>query len=77
MQGTFAVFTLICSMSIPHAECDIDTAQDVIQGPKVNSEMACTLAGQSQLAGTAITPRPGEEYMKIMCKRGWGKDNGG
>ncbi len=29
----------------------------------------CGFFGQATIAGTAIAPRPGEEYSKIVCVR--------
>jgi hypothetical protein len=56
-------------MSLDRAACQPDTAVDVVQGPKVQNEMMCGLMGQTTLATTAVAPRPGEEYVKIMCTR--------
>jgi hypothetical protein len=65
----FTIVILICSMAVDHAACQPDTAVDVVQGPKVDSVNACGFLGQATIASTAITPRPGEEYMKIVCQR--------
>jgi hypothetical protein len=35
----------------------------------VDSERMCGFMGQATIASTAITPRAGEEYMKIVCRR--------
>jgi hypothetical protein len=64
----FTIVILICSMALDHAACQPDTAVDVVQGPKVESERMCGFMGQATIATTAITPRPGEEYMKIVCQ---------
>lgn len=64
----FTILILVCSMSLSHAACQPETAVDVVQGPKVASEMQCGLVGQTTLAGTAIAPRPGLEYVKIVCR---------
>jgi hypothetical protein len=66
----FAILILVCSMSLDHAACQPDTALNVVQGPKVSNEMMCGLFGQTMLATTAVKPRPGEEYLKIVCTRG-------
>lgn len=66
---TFSIVILVCSMSLSHADCQPWNAVDVVQGPKVKSELMCGLFGQTQLAQTAIAPRPGEEYVKILCSR--------
>ncbi len=65
----FTIVILICAMGVDRAACQPDTALDVVQGPKVQNEMQCGFLGQAVLAGTAITPRPGEEYMKVVCAR--------
>jgi len=65
----FTVVILICSMAIDHAACQPDTAVDVVQGPKVDSVRMCGFMGQATIASTAIAPRAGEEYMKILCQR--------
>ena len=66
---TFTILILVCSMSMDHAACQPDTALDVVQGPKVENQLMCGMLGQTTLAATAIAPRPGEEYLKIMCTR--------
>jgi hypothetical protein len=66
---TFTILILVCAMSVDHEACQPDTAVDVVQGPKVTNELMCGLLGQTTLAGTALAPRPGEEYMKIVCTR--------
>jgi hypothetical protein len=65
----FTIVILICAMAVDHAACQPDTAVDVVQGPKVANERECGFFGQTTVAGTAIAPRPGEEYMKIVCQR--------
>ena len=68
-MNSFLILILVCATSVDHAACQPDTAIDVVQGPKVASEMMCGLVGQTTLATTAVAPRPGEEYVKIVCKR--------
>ncbi len=64
----FTILILVCSMAIDHAACQRDTAVDVVQGPKVANELQCaTYAPQMTLAGTPLAPRPGLEYVKIVC----------
>lgn len=65
----FTIVILICAMSVDHAACQLDTAVDVIQGPKVANETQCGFMGQATVASTAVAPRAGEEYMKIVCQR--------
>ncbi len=65
----FTIVILICSMAIEHSACQPNTAIDVVQGPKVENERMCAFYGQTTVAGTAIVPREGQEYMKVMCTR--------
>lgn len=66
----FTILILVCSMAIDHAACQPNNALDVVQGPKVRSASQCGLLGQATLAanGAALAPRPGHEYMKIVCR---------
>jgi hypothetical protein len=68
-MGLFTIMILICSINIDSAACQPDTAIDIVQGPKVKNELMCGLMGQTTVAGTAIAPRDGKEYMKIVCSR--------
>jgi hypothetical protein len=49
--------------------CTPETAIDVTQGPRVANELMCGKLGQAVLAGTALAPRDGAEYVKISCVR--------
>lgn len=66
----FTVLILICSMALDHAACQPKTALDKIEVPAAN-ELQCGLKGQAALAanGAALAPRPGLEYVKIVCQR--------
>ena len=68
----FTILILVCSMALDHAACQPQTAIDVIHGPKVANENESGKIGQTTLAGNgaALAPRPGLEYLKIMCSRG-------
>ena len=66
-MSAYTVVILICSLNIGHAECQPDTAIDVMRGPRTESAMMCMMAGQALVAQTALAPREGEEYVKIMC----------
>ena len=68
-MNPFAVLILICSANLRHSECQLNTALDVIRGPAVANELMCGLMGQSTIAATAISPREGQEYVKILCLR--------
>ncbi|MBY6243152.1 hypothetical protein [Methylosinus sp. Sm6] len=65
----YSIMILICSLSVAPSDCRPETAIDVVQGPKVSNIQQCGLMGQSTIAGVAIAPRDGEEYMKIVCRR--------
>ncbi|MGO4724668.1 MULTISPECIES: hypothetical protein [unclassified Inquilinus] len=60
---------LVCATSLSPADCEIDTAIDVIQGPATASPSACAFQGQAQVADTALPIRPGETYLKVRCIR--------
>lgn len=62
-----SILILICSLTTPRAACQIETALDVIQGPRVESEVMCGLHGQALAAETEL--RREGEYVKIMCRR--------
>jgi len=66
----FTVLILVCSMALDHAACQPDTATDKIIAGKVSSEIQCGVVGQAALAanGAALAPRPGLEYVKIVCR---------
>jgi hypothetical protein len=65
----YSVLILICSLSVSPSECRPETAIDVVQGPKVQNQFQCGFLGQATIARTAIAPREGQEYMKIVCRR--------
>ena len=61
------VLILICSANISAAECQLETASDVINGPKVASVMECGLHGQTLLAQGGLLKRADGDYAKIKC----------
>jgi hypothetical protein len=63
------IVILVCALATARADCTPETAIDVTQGPRVESELMCGKLGQAVLAGTAIAPREGIEYVKISCVR--------
>jgi hypothetical protein len=66
----FTVLILICSINLAPAECQPETAADVIRGPEAASEEMCGLHGQAYLAEIALGTRHREnEYVKIKCTR--------
>jgi hypothetical protein len=74
-MNPIAVVILICSASLGRPDCQMNTALDVIRGPNVANEMMCAFVGQTTIAATALTPRDGAEYVKIMCMRSQAKRN--
>lgn len=65
----FQIIILICSMELSRADCQSESALDVIRGPEVASEMMCGFHGQAFLASTSLVPRPGRDYVKLQCVR--------
>jgi hypothetical protein len=63
------IVILVCALRLQPSACTADTAIDVTQGPRVENELMCGKLGQAVLAGTAIAPREGLEYVKITCAR--------
>lgn len=62
------ILILVCSTSLSSVECQIDTAHDVINGPKVASVFACSVQAQSLLARTATLGRARGDFVKVVCK---------
>jgi hypothetical protein len=60
---------LVCTLQMEPSLCTTETAIDVTQGPRVENELMCGKMGQALLAGTAIAPRDGIEYVKVTCVR--------
>jgi hypothetical protein len=66
----FKILILICSVNLAPAECQVNTALDVIDGPEASSEVLCGMHGQAYIADTALGVRPHEdEYVKVRCTR--------
>jgi hypothetical protein len=63
----FQILILVCSVGVAQADCQPDTALDVINGPTAESEMTCGLHGQAYIAQTSLRPRAADEYVKIKC----------
>jgi hypothetical protein len=63
------ILILVCALQTQPSACTPETAIDVAQGPRVANELMCGRMGQAVLAGTALAPREGQEYMKISCVR--------
>jgi hypothetical protein len=58
---------LICSANVSPAECQVETALDIIHGPQVASVFECGMASQVMAARTSLLRRAPGEYMKVRC----------
>lgn len=65
----FQVLILVCSVNLAPADCQAETALDLINGPSVASEMMCGLHGQAYIAQSSLRPSPAGEYVKVKCLR--------
>lgn len=66
----FKVLILVCSVSVSPADCQINTALDVITGPEASNEIQCGLFGQAFYAETAMGGQQrADEYLKVKCTR--------
>lgn len=65
----FQVLILVCSVNLAPADCQIETALDLINGPPVANEVMCGLHGQAYIAQTSLSPRSAGEYVKVKCMR--------
>lgn len=66
----YSVMILVCSLNISPSDCRPETAIDVVLGPRAASQAQCGFLGQATIARTTLAPREGEEYLKIVCRRG-------
>ncbi|MDW6026503.1 hypothetical protein SAZ10_32555 [Mesorhizobium sp. BAC0120] len=60
---------LVCSVNVSPADCQQETALDIIQGPQVASVFECGMASQAMAAQTSILRHGSDEYMKVKCSR--------
>ena len=61
---------LICSTTLPRAECQPDTALHVITGPEATTASLCGFQSQAYLATTTLAETLSEgTYLEIQCKR--------
>jgi hypothetical protein len=63
----YTIVILICSTNTAHADCQPDTAIDVVRGPRVENAMMCAMGGQTMIAQTVLAHGDGQEYLKILC----------
>jgi hypothetical protein len=59
---------LICSTALSHADCQPNTANDVVRGPQIDNPVMCALNGQMMMARTDLA-RGDNLYMKVVCAR--------
>lgn len=70
MGSAITALVLFCSAALAIPDCTIDTANDVVQGPEVNSIYDCGFSSQAMIAQTALSPELGkDEYLKVVCMR--------
>jgi hypothetical protein len=59
---------LICTLGTPQADCSVETAAAVIQGPDAASFVECGLHGQAYIAEGALAAYIGDgHYLKVAC----------
>ena len=63
----YAIVILICSAVLSHADCQSNTAFDVVRGPTVDNPMMCGFDAQAMIARTDLVRPDGTEYVKVMC----------
>jgi hypothetical protein len=68
MADLFKVLILVCSVQQSPADCQPESAVDVISGPDEPNEIACARDGQAYVAPTPLVVA-GETYPKILCLR--------
>ena len=62
---------LICALGIPRGDCNVETAEAVVQGPEAPSLVTCGLHGQAYIAEGALAGYlEGGHYLKISCTAG-------
>lgn len=61
------MLVLVCSANLSPADCQLETALDVIHGPQVASVFECGMASQVMAARTTLLRRGQGEYMKVKC----------
>jgi hypothetical protein len=69
VKAMLQIMILVCSVNLSPAECQLETALDIISGPQVESAVACGLQGQALIAATSVARRGPGEYIKIRCSR--------
>lgn len=66
----FKVLILVCSINLAPADCQTDTAVDVVSGLEAGNQSICGLYGQAYIADTALgAALRADEYVKVRCMR--------
>lgn len=65
----FQVLILVCSINVAPADCQTNSALEVIRGPETANEFTCAFQSQIYVAATSPAERRTGEYMKTMCTR--------
>jgi hypothetical protein len=59
---------LICALGLSHADCTIDSATVVLQGPEGGGPARCGFLAQAYLASTSIAGYLDDaHYLKVSC----------
>jgi hypothetical protein len=66
MSG-YSILILICSVSLSHGDCQLNTALDVVRGPQVDNPVMCALNAQTMIARTNLMQADGSQYMRVLC----------
>ncbi len=65
----FKAIVLICLLSTPRPECQVDTALRVIRVPEAPTQLGmCGFVGQAYLAESALGRLQADEYVKVLCR---------
>ena len=63
------VLILVCSVNLAPADCQVETALDVISGGELVNAAACGLMGQARYAALSLAEHAQGQYLKIRCQR--------
>jgi hypothetical protein len=63
----YSIVILICSVSLSHSDCQLNTAFDVVRGPRVDNLVMCGLNAQTMIARTELLQADGLQYAKVIC----------
>lgn len=63
----YSIVILICSLTLSHADCQPNTALDVVRGPPVDNPAMCSFNAQAMLASTDLLRLDQGQYMKVVC----------